>query len=944
MTPKAWLAIGATLVLGLALTAQATRMTWTTESDEHEVAFTRLSWDHLAAVEQALRTHMEVVHGLKEFAAHDEGMAPADFKDFADHVIPGHPGLAAVAWSPRVGVDSFAFLPEVDDASEPVRRATIARALATDTEMVVSPAVTAAGGRSVLVMAPVHDRRGKSLRGLVIAVIRLDQTARVSMQALRDLPGGHPMRLRIFDVSQPGERVPLYIGARPEDQGKPAPESLSPLRTERPVQVADRNWMLVSVPSQAFVEAYTHWTHRGVAAGGVAVTLLLAGLVAMTGRTIEARRRSRAELEELVVRRTGELAGAEARARALARQNDLLLQSVGEGIYGVDTEGIMTFANTAALRMVGFDRDELIGRNQHAMLHHTHADGTVYPAEDCPILASFRDGQAHRQLGDVFWRKDGSSFPVEFVSAPVKDGEQVVGAVVVFRDVTEQRQAAERLRQSEERYRALSEAMTDAIIAVDGEGSIVSWNPGATRLFGWDEDEIRGQPLTIIIPTRHRAAHLDGFTRAKADGLQAVGRVMALDGQHRDGTVFPIELSLGRWDVGGQAYFGAVIRDIRARKAAEEAQRAAEAERHATATRLNLVMDTVKEGVFGIDDEGRVIFANAAAAEMLGWPSPKDMQGRDSFDISGHHLADGRPCSEGGCLIRTTLADGEVRRVADESFTDRQGRTMPVEYVVSPLVVSGVVVGAVVAFHDISERRALEADLKRSNGELEQFAYVASHDLRQPLRMISSYLKMIETRLGADLTEEMRTFIGFAVSGAKRMDRLILDLLEYSRIGRGRSAFEPVALGEVVADALQNLVVEVRDAGAEVAVDCELPVVAGRAMELTRLFQNLVGNAIKYRAPDRSPRIRIECRVEGADCLVRVVDNGMGIQPDDRDRAFQVFQRLVPRDHCEGTGIGLAVCKKIVELHGGRIWIEPAADGGGTVFAFTLHLSHGARQ
>ena len=217
------------------------------------------------------------------------------------------------------------------------------------------------------------------------------------------------------------------------------------------------------------------------------------------------------------------------------------------------------------------------------------------------------------------------------------------------------------------------------------------------------------------------------------------------------------------------------------------------------------------------------------------------------------------------------------------------------------------------------------------NAELEQFAYVASHDLRQPLRMVSSYLSLIEKRIGSDADNDMKEFFGFAINGAKRMDRMILDLLEYSRTGRHGASFQQTPLSNVVANALTNLEVAVTEAKAAIEVTGDLPTVMGSQTELERLFQNLIGNAIKYRAPERPIRVQVECRPDGSEWIVSVRDNGIGIAPNDRERAFMIFQRLVAQDAYEGTGIGLAVCKKIVESHGGRIWIEDGLDGGASV-------------
>lgn len=217
------------------------------------------------------------------------------------------------------------------------------------------------------------------------------------------------------------------------------------------------------------------------------------------------------------------------------------------------------------------------------------------------------------------------------------------------------------------------------------------------------------------------------------------------------------------------------------------------------------------------------------------------------------------------------------------------------------------------------------------NTELEQFAYVASHDLRQPLRMVSSYLSLIRKRLDIGDDADLQEFFGFALGGAKRMDRMICDLLEYSRTGRHEAPFEATSMGEVVANALANLQVAMAEAEAIVEVAERLPTVSGWQTELERLFQNLIGNAVKYRRPDRPIQVRVDCRAEGDKWIFGVRDNGIGIAPGDRERAFKIFQRLSTQDAYEGTGIGLAVCRKIVETHGGRIWIEDGLNGGTSV-------------
>jgi signal transduction histidine kinase len=233
-------------------------------------------------------------------------------------------------------------------------------------------------------------------------------------------------------------------------------------------------------------------------------------------------------------------------------------------------------------------------------------------------------------------------------------------------------------------------------------------------------------------------------------------------------------------------------------------------------------------------------------------------------------------------------------------------------------------------------RRLLEAqaeDLRRSNRDLEQFAYVASHDLQEPLRKVASFCQMLERRYSGQLDDRADQYIAFAVDGAKRMQQLINDLLAFSRVGRMTQGFSDVDLDDVLADALRNLQSAVEESSATVTAD-PLPVVPGERGLLVQLLQNLVGNALKFRGPD-PPRVHIGARRDGDVWELRCTDNGIGVEPQYADRVFVIFQRLHPKTDYEGTGIGLALCKKIVEHHGGDIALEPH-DGPGTTVRWTL--------
>ncbi|MFE8910791.1 ATP-binding protein [Streptomyces globisporus] len=243
---------------------------------------------------------------------------------------------------------------------------------------------------------------------------------------------------------------------------------------------------------------------------------------------------------------------------------------------------------------------------------------------------------------------------------------------------------------------------------------------------------------------------------------------------------------------------------------------------------------------------------------------------------------------------------------------------------------------------ETQKREELLADqtqeLRRSNSELEQFAYVASHDLQEPLRKVASFCQLLEKRYGTELDDRGKQYIAFAVDGAKRMQVLINDLLTFSRVGRVHEGWKPVDLGRSLDRALVNLAAAVEESGAVVERPEELPELVGDATALTMVWQNLVGNAVKFRHPGRPPRITVDCVREDENWHLTVSDNGIGIAPEFADKVFVIFQRLHARDEYDGTGIGLALCRKIIEFHGGRIWLEPEP-GEGTRIHFTLPLA-----
>ncbi|MFF6906924.1 ATP-binding protein [Streptomyces sp. NPDC012389] len=234
-------------------------------------------------------------------------------------------------------------------------------------------------------------------------------------------------------------------------------------------------------------------------------------------------------------------------------------------------------------------------------------------------------------------------------------------------------------------------------------------------------------------------------------------------------------------------------------------------------------------------------------------------------------------------------------------------------------------------------------ELRRSNSELEQFAYVASHDLQEPLRKVASFCQLLEKRYGEELDDRGKQYIAFAVDGAKRMQVLINDLLTFSRVGRVHEGWKPVDLDRALDRALGNLTLAVEESGAVIERPEELPELLGDSTALTMVWQNLIGNAVKFRRADVECRITVGCVREDEDWHLTVSDNGIGIAPEFADKVFVIFQRLHARDEYEGTGIGLALCRKIIEFHGGRIWLD-AEPGEGTRIHFTLPAAPEAPQ
>jgi PAS domain S-box-containing protein len=358
---------------------------------------------------------------------------------------------------------------------------------------------------------------------------------------------------------------------------------------------------------------------------------------------------------------------------------------------------------------------------------------------------------------------------------------------------------------------------------------------------------------------------------------------------------------------------------------------------------LQSLVQALDEGVVMLGADGRVVAANPSAGRILGI-DPALIGGANGEDPRWTVLdADGEPLPEDARPSRRAALHGESSSRVPLGLRREGGSVRWLSLSAQPLRHGADDPGpfpVVVSFTDVTEEREAGRALERSNAELQQFAYVASHDLSEPLRMISSYLQLLRRRYHGRLDDDADEFIDYAVDGATRMRALIEDLLAYSRAGRGGETVR-VETQELVADVLRVLAGALVDARGEVAVG-ELPAVAGDPGQLHQLFQNLMANALKFRGGRRA-RVWVESAPVPGEAGVaefRIADAGIGIDSRHRERVFKMFQRLHDREAYEGTGIGLAICRKIVERHGGRIEAE-GREGGGTVFRFTLPLAPG---
>ncbi len=524
-------------------------------------------------------------------------------------------------------------------------------------------------------------------------------------------------------------------------------------------------------------------------------------------------------------------------------------------------------------------------------------------------------------------------------------------AVSLARRGSERAEAENALRQSEAMFRNLFESSPDAIFVEDTKGNVLDVNPAACRLHNRTRLELIGTNVLDLVPAASREEVLGTFHNWVAGEMVALESVS----ETRDGREINVGIRASRINFKGQDALLFHVRDITDRKRIEADLHRARAELELrvvertselasanaalreTSERFDLVLLGTNDGIWDWDLRTNEVYFSRRWKAMLGYGFDeisndlKEWEKRLHPDERERALQTVRDYVEGKTPVyelehRLLARDGSWRWILARGFALRDAAGKAYRLV-------GSHVDLTERMNAREELTLLAEELRRSNEELEQFAYVASHDLQEPLRMVASYTQLLERRYADKLDKDAQEFIHYAVDGAHRMQQFIRDLLEYSRVGTRGATFVEVSLDEIVDQTLALLRLSIEEKRA-VITRSALPVVRGDAGQLLRLFQNLLSNAMKFCA-DREPRIEISAERADDGWRVAVKDNGIGIDPQYFERIFVIFQRLHARDEYSGTGIGLAICKKVVERHGGRIWVDSRA-GEGTTFFFTL--------
>lgn len=498
-----------------------------------------------------------------------------------------------------------------------------------------------------------------------------------------------------------------------------------------------------------------------------------------------------------------------------------------------------------------------------------------------------------------------------------------------------------RVQRSAAQYaRSLIEASLDPLVTISPEGKITDVNQSTEHATGRSRRELIGTDFSDYFTEPDKAR--EGYQQVLREG-SVTDYPLAL--RQVSGKVMEVlyNASVYRDEKSEVAGVFAAARDITERKKAEQ-------EAVQLSLRNQLILDSAGEGIYGLDIDGRCTFVNPAASQMLGF-TVDELDGRHSHSMFHHSKPDGSPYPQEECPVLAAYKQGAVHRGGD-MYWRKDGSSFPVEFISTPIMEAGKITGAVVAFRDITDSKRAEEELRKyheqleelvrertgqleaANKDLEGFAYSVSHDLRVPLRAIDGFSQQVLKHYADKLDDEGKRYLNVVRDNTKKMSQLIDDILAFSRMGRLGLSVSEVNMEELAQGVFEELKPTL--AGRELTIEIKpLPLCHGDPSMLRQVLVNLLGNAIKFTRPRDTALVEVGGHVEGAEIIYYVKDNGAGFDMQYADKLFGVFQRLHGVAEFEGTGIGLAIVKRIVTRHGGRIWAEGKVDEGAT-FYFTL--------